>query len=155
MLVNFKRLKGWNFFFVSFFFVVFVLFYFFLIIFFRGGGLFQTMGLHGGGGRGLSLEKSYIMMGLRVFTDKCLWPFKWNVYLPCFCFFSDLPLHHHHHHPLLLTKINLFHHHEWSAKEKQTSTIQLTGFNLAADRTPWDLNVVLKCKISLNVLWNS
>ena len=70
MLVNFKRLKGWDFFFVSFFFVVFVLF--FLFFFFEGGGLFQTMGLHGGGGRGLSLEKSYIMMGLRVFTDKCL-----------------------------------------------------------------------------------
>ena len=61
MLVNFKRLKGWDFFFVSFFFVVFVLF--FLFFFFEGGGLFQTMGLHGGGERGLSLEKSYIMMG--------------------------------------------------------------------------------------------
>ena len=147
MLVNFKRLKGWDFFlFLSFLLFLFC-FVFLFFIFFRGGA--------GGGGRGLSLEKSYIMMGLGVFTDKCLWPFKWNVYLPCFCFFSDLPLHHHHHHPLLLTKINLFRHHEWSAKEKQTSTIQLTGFNLAADRTPWDLNVVLKCKISLNVLWNS
>ena len=71
MLVNFKRLKGWDFF-VSFFFVVFVLFCFFLFFFLRGGGLFQTMGLHGGGGRGLSLEKSSIMMGLGVFTDKCL-----------------------------------------------------------------------------------
>ena len=30
------------------------------------------MGLHGGGGKGLSLEKSYIMMGLGVFTDKSL-----------------------------------------------------------------------------------
>ena len=154
MLVNFKRLKGWDFF-CFFLFCCFCFVLFFFIFFFEGGGLFQTMGLHRGGGRGLSLEKSSIMMGLGVFTDKCLWPFKWNVYLPCFCFFSDLPLHHHHHHPLLLTKINLFHHHEWSAKEKQTSTIQLTGFNLAADRTPWDLNVVLKCKLSLNVLWNS
>ena len=73
MLVNFKRLKGWDFFFISFFFVVFVLFFYFLFyIFFRGGGLFQTMGLHGGGERGLSLEKSYTMMGLGVFTDKCL-----------------------------------------------------------------------------------
>ena len=70
MLVNFKRLKGWDFFFVSFFFVVFVLF--FLFFFFEGGGLFQTMGLHGGGERGLSLEKSYIMMGLGVSTDKSL-----------------------------------------------------------------------------------
>ena len=73
MLVNFKRLKGWDFFFISFFFVVFVLFFYFLFyIFFRGGGLFQTMSLHGGGERGLSLEKSCIMMGLGVFTDKCL-----------------------------------------------------------------------------------
>ena len=30
------------------------------------------MGLHGGGERGLSLEKSYIMMGLGVSTDKSL-----------------------------------------------------------------------------------
>ena len=34
MLVNFKRLKGWNFFFVSFFFVVFVLFLFLINYFF-------------------------------------------------------------------------------------------------------------------------
>ena len=61
-----------EFFFVSFFFVVFVLFCFFYFLFFEGGGLFQTMGLHGGGERGLSLEKSYIMMGLGVSTDKSL-----------------------------------------------------------------------------------
>ena len=74
MLVNFKRLKGWDFFLFLSFFVVLVLFCFVLIIFFflGGGGLFQTVGLHGGGGRGLSLEKSYIMMGLGVFTDKFL-----------------------------------------------------------------------------------
>ena len=74
MLVNFKRLKGWDFFLFLSFFVVLVLFCFVLIIFFffGGGGLFQTVDLHGGGGRGLSLEKSYIMMGLGVFTDKFL-----------------------------------------------------------------------------------
>ena len=66
MLVNFKRLKGWDFF--SFLFCCFC----FVLFFFFEGGLFQTMGLHGGGGRGLSLEKSYIMMGLGVFTDKSL-----------------------------------------------------------------------------------
>ena len=70
MLVNFKRLKVWDFFFFLFCCFCFVLFCF--VFFLRGGGLFQTMGLHGGGGRGLSLEKSYIMMGLGVFTDKCL-----------------------------------------------------------------------------------
>ena len=75
MLVNFKRLKGWDFFLFLSFFVVLVLFCFVLIIIFfflGGGGLFQTVDLHGGGGRGLSLEKSYIMMGLGVFTDKFL-----------------------------------------------------------------------------------
>ena len=72
MLVNFKRLKGWDFF-CFFLFCCFCFVLFFFIFFFEGGGgLFQTMGLHGGGGRGLSLEKSSIMMGLGVFTDKCL-----------------------------------------------------------------------------------
>ena len=72
MLVNFKRLKGWNFFlFLSFLLFLFC-FVFFIFYFLRGGGLFQTMGLHGGGERGLSLEKSYIMMGLGVSTDKSL-----------------------------------------------------------------------------------
>ena len=73
MLVNFKRLKGWDFFlFLSFLLFLFCFVFFYFLFFFRGGGLFQTMGLHGGGGRGLSLEKSYIVMGLGVFTDKCL-----------------------------------------------------------------------------------
>ena len=73
MLVNFKRLKGWDFFFVSFFVVVFVLFcFFFIFYFFLGGGSFKQWAYMGVGGRGLSLEKSYIMMGLGVFTDKCL-----------------------------------------------------------------------------------
>ena len=71
MLVNFKRLKGWDFF-CFFLFCCFCFVLFFCFFFFEGGGLFQTMGLHGGGGRGLSLEKSSIMMGLGVFTDKCL-----------------------------------------------------------------------------------
>ena len=71
MLVNFKRLKGWDFF-CFFLFCCFCFVLFFFIFFFEGGGLLQTMGLHGGGGRGLSLEKSSIMMGLGVFTDKCL-----------------------------------------------------------------------------------
>ena len=71
MLVNFKRLKGWDFF-CFFLFCCFCFVLFFFIFFFEGGGLFQTMGLHRGGGRGLSLEKSSIMMGLGVFTDKCL-----------------------------------------------------------------------------------
>lgn len=59
MLVNFKRLKGWNFFFVSFFFVVFVLFYFFLIIFFRGGGSFKQWA-YMGVGEGAYLWKKVI-----------------------------------------------------------------------------------------------
>ena len=72
MLVNFKRLKGWNFFFVSFFFVVFVLFYFFLIIFFRGGAL-SNNGPTWGWGKGLIFfGKKLYNDGMGVFTDKSL-----------------------------------------------------------------------------------
>ena len=66
MLVNFKRLKGWNFFFVSFFFVVFVLFYFFLIIFFRGGAL-SNNGPTWGWGKGLIFGKKLYNDGLESF----------------------------------------------------------------------------------------
>ena len=67
MLVNFKRLKGWNFFFVSFFFVVFVLFYFFLIIFFRGGGALSNNGPTWGWGKGLIFGKKLYNDGLGSF----------------------------------------------------------------------------------------
>ena len=72
MLVNFKRLKGWDFFlFLSLLLFLFC-FVFFIFYFFLGGGSFKQWAYMGVGGRGLSLEKSYIMMGLGVFTDKCL-----------------------------------------------------------------------------------
>ena len=57
MLVNFKRLKGWDFFFVSFFFVVFVLF--FLFFFLRGGGSFKQWA-YMGVGKGAYLWKKVI-----------------------------------------------------------------------------------------------
>ena len=57
MLVNFKRLKGWDFFFVSFFFVVFVLF--FLFFFLRGGGSLKQWA-YMGVGKGAYLWKKVI-----------------------------------------------------------------------------------------------
>ena len=73
MLVNFKRLKGWDFFlFLSLLLFLFCFVFFYFLFFFRGGGSFKQWAYMGVGGRGLSLEKSYIMMGLGVFTDKCL-----------------------------------------------------------------------------------
>ena len=58
MLVNFKRLKGWDFFFVSFFFVVFVLFCF-VFYFFWGGGSFKQWA-YMGVGEGAYLWKKVI-----------------------------------------------------------------------------------------------
>ena len=58
MLVNFKRLKGWDFFFVSFFFVVFVLF--FLFFFFEGGGGSFKQWAYMGVGKGAYLWKKVI-----------------------------------------------------------------------------------------------
>ena len=57
MLVNFKRLKGWDFFFVSFFFVVFVLFCFVLFFFFGGGGSFKQWAYMGVGERAYLWKK--------------------------------------------------------------------------------------------------
>ena len=70
MLVNFKRLKGWDFFFVSFFFVVFVLF--FLFFFLRGGGALSNNGPTWGWGKGLIFGKKLYNDGMGVFTDKSL-----------------------------------------------------------------------------------
>lgn len=67
MLVNFKRLKGWDFFFISFFFVVFVLFFYFLFyIFFRGGAL-SNNGPTWGWGKGLIFGKKLYNDGLGSF----------------------------------------------------------------------------------------
>ena len=66
MLVNFKRLKGWDFFFVSFFFVVFVLFCFFLF-FFLGGGALSNNGPTWGWGKGLIFGKKLNSDGLGSF----------------------------------------------------------------------------------------
>ena len=61
MLVNFKRLKGWDFFFVPFFCVVFVVFCFFFIIFFlRGGGGSFKQWAYMGVGEGAYLWKKVI-----------------------------------------------------------------------------------------------
>lgn len=68
MLVNFKRLKGWDFFFISFFFVVFVLFFYFLFyIFFRGGGDLSNNGPTWGWGKGLIFGKKLYNDGLGSF----------------------------------------------------------------------------------------
>ena len=66
MLVNFKRLKGWDFF-VSFFFVVFVLFCFFLFFFFEGGGALSNNGPTWGWGKGLIFGKKFYNDGLGSF----------------------------------------------------------------------------------------
>ena len=65
MLVNFKRLKGWDFFFVSFFFVVFVLFCF--VLFFLGGGALSNNGPTWGWGKGLIFGKKLNSDGLGSF----------------------------------------------------------------------------------------
>ena len=60
MLVNFKRLKGWDFFFISFFFVVFVLFFYFLFYIFLGGGGSFKQWAYMGVGKGAYLWKKVI-----------------------------------------------------------------------------------------------
>ena len=68
MLVNFKRLKGWDFFLFLSFFVVLVLFCFVLIIiFFWGGGALSNSGPTWGWGKGLIFGKKLYNDGLGSF----------------------------------------------------------------------------------------